>query len=117
MKSRDRAYIAGFFDGEGHIGFRKTHHGKKSGLRLYPQVVIGQKDPTILYWIQEVTGFGTVYHSPSASVARWQLYAQRDVYVFITLIYPYVKCPRRRRALRDARKLLANRGFDRDVGV
>jgi len=95
LTDTDRAYIAGFFDGEGSISLSPKQ----------AQVRIPQKDPTILEEIQELTAMGTLYYDKpngGSIISTWVVYRQSDVVRFIRLIYPYVRCPTRRRKLRMA---------------
>jgi len=89
----DRAYIAGFFDGEGCI-------------RIRPQdqrvvVAIGQKDPTTLYWIQQLIGCGHVRFNRGASEAGvWYLNIgdRHEVLHFIQVVYKHSQLKRRQLA-------------------
>lgn len=59
-----RAYIAGIVDGEGHLAISKGPARKKNGERSPYYLCyckIGSTDPNLLIWIQEVTGYGTIY--------------------------------------------------------
>ena len=54
----DIAWAAGFFDAEGCTSV------KRSNGHLYPQIVIGQKDPTILrLWLKRMNRPGKVYQT------------------------------------------------------
>jgi hypothetical protein len=81
-----RAYIAGVFDGEGCITFRKDSHGR-------PRISIGQKDPEVLLWIQETLGFGHVrsYQPSQSSNLQWRfdLANGDDCLRFIEVVYKY----------------------------
>ena len=64
----DRAYIAGLFDGEGSIHFKrgiekkKKHKGKgyrtSNSLRLSMEITM--TDESVLMWVHEVLGVGTL---------------------------------------------------------
>ena len=64
----DRAYIAGLFDGEGSIHFKrgvekkKKHKGKgyrtSNSLRLSMEITM--TDQSVLTWVHEVLGVGTL---------------------------------------------------------
>ena len=64
----DRAYIAGLFDGEGSIHFKrgvekkKKHKGKgyriSNSLRLSMEITM--TDESVLQWVHEVLGVGTL---------------------------------------------------------
>ena len=68
----DRAYIAGLFDGEGSIHFKrgiekkKKHKGKghrlSNSLRLSMEITM--TDQSVLIWVHEVLGVGTLTKKP-----------------------------------------------------
>ena len=68
----DRAYIAGLFDGEGSIHFKrgvekkKKHKGKgyriSNSLRLSMEITM--TDESVLQWVHEVLGVGTLNKKP-----------------------------------------------------
>ena len=69
----DRAYIAGLFDGEGSIHFKrgiekkKKHRGKpgyrlSNSLRLSMEITM--TDESVLLWVHEVLGVGTLNKKP-----------------------------------------------------
>ena len=68
----DRAYIAGLFDGEGSIHFKrgpekkKKHKGEghriSNSLRLNMEITM--TDKSVLVWVHEVLGCGTVTRKP-----------------------------------------------------
>ena len=69
----DKAYIAGLFDGEGSIHMRrgiekkKKHRGKpgyrlSNNLRLSMEITM--TDKSVLVWVHEVLGCGTLTDKP-----------------------------------------------------
>ena len=68
----DRAYIAGLFDGEGSIHFKrgpekkKKHNGNgyriSNSLRLSMEITM--KDQSVLAWDHEILGVGTLTDKP-----------------------------------------------------
>ena len=68
----DRAYIAGLFDGEGSVHFKrgiekkKKHKGKgyrtSNSLRLSMEITM--TDESVLRWVHEVLGVGTLNKKP-----------------------------------------------------
>jgi len=69
---------------------------------------IGQKDPTILYYIQEALGMGNVYARQQKGSTFYSLviYRKSDMSRFIRLIYPHVRGPQKRKKLREAHRIL-----------
>ena len=57
----DRAYLAGFFDGDGCINISKSHPKHSKSPRHVLQVVVAQSDELFLNHWAEKTGIGTVY--------------------------------------------------------
>ena len=69
----DRAYIAGLFDGEGSIHFKrgiekKKKHKGKPGYRLSNSLRLSMEitmtDKSVLVWVHEVLGVGTLCDKP-----------------------------------------------------
>ena len=105
----DRAYIAGLFDGEGSIHFKrgiekkKKHRGKpgyrlSNSLRLSMEITM--TDKSVLLWVHEVLGCGTFNHKPRKGLRKdgtkylmqykWRC-TFRDAYQICRLIWPWSK--------------------------
>ena len=102
----DRAYIAGLFDGEGSIHFKrgierkKKHKGK--GYRLSNSMRISMEitmtDRSVLMWVHEVLGVGTLRKKPRKGKRvdgtpylmqyKWRC-TFRDAYYVCCLIWPW----------------------------
>ena len=103
----DKAYIAGLFDGEGSIHFKrgpekkKKHKGKpgyrwSNSLRLSMEITM--TDPSVLRWVHEVLGVGTLNKKPRKGLRkdgtkylmqyRWRA-TFRDAYYVCCLIWPW----------------------------
>ena len=102
----DRAYIAGLFDGEGSIHFKrgvekkKKHTGKghrlSNSLRLSMEITM--TDESVLTWVHEVLGVGTLNKKPRKGKRkdgtkylmqyRWRC-TFRDAYYVCKLLWPY----------------------------
>lgn len=82
----ERAYIAGFFDGEGHVGIRHQTLSKTSIVR----VDIGQKRPAVLYWIAEYFP-AKIHHDTKTDMYRWQISGSTPVKCFLRLVQPYLR--------------------------
>ena len=102
----DRAYIAGLFDGEGSIHFKrgiekkKKHKGK--GYRLSNSMRISMEitmtDKSVLIWLHEVLGVGTLRPkhvkgkrkdgTPYLKQYKWRC-TFRDAYQVCLLIWPF----------------------------
>lgn len=77
----DRAYAAGFFDGEGHVNFRPYIH-----------VQIGQKDDRPLKWLQSAFE-GNIYvykNEQNKGFSQWSIVGTR-AQVFLMQIQPYLR--------------------------
>ena len=103
----DKAYIAGLFDGEGSIHFKrgpekkKKHKGKgyriSNSLRLSMEITM--TDQSVLLWVHEVLGVGTLNKKPRKGKRkdgtkylmqyRWRC-TFRDCLQVCKLLWPHV---------------------------
>ena len=106
MKETDVAYIAGLFDGEGSINITRRLEKKKkhkgSGYRVSNSMRISMEismtDQSVLIWLHEVLGVGTVNRKPKKGLRkdgtkylmqyRWRC-TFRDAYRVCCLIWPF----------------------------
>ena len=99
MKNTSVAYIAGLFDGEGSISYkqymRKRPHNKKAYPTWSIRMEIAMTDKSVLIWINEVLGVGTVnpkrYKTPYTVgwKKQWRWRCQhRDAYFVARLLWP-----------------------------
>ena len=62
----EKAYIAGLFDGEGSIHFKRSPEKKRSGtyncMRISMEITM--TDKSVLMWVHEVLGCGTFTKKP-----------------------------------------------------
>jgi len=98
MRDTDIAYIAGLFDGEGSIDFkrRKEKRGKYTTNAMQITMRIEMTDQSILKWIHATLKLGTVRkrnRSPSVKKHwkdRWVYTLRfRQAYQVCCLIWPY----------------------------
>ena len=103
----DIAYIAGLFDGEGSIHFKrapekkKKHRGKpgyrwSNSLRLSMEITM--TDQSVLMWVHEILGCGTLTKKPRKGRRvdgtkylmqyRWRC-TFRDAYFVCLLLWPF----------------------------
>jgi hypothetical protein len=109
----DRAYIAGLFDGEGSIYFakraemKKKHKGKGYRISLSQRISmeITMTDESVIRWVHEVLGRGTVVRKPRKGLRKdgtkylmqWKWRCTfRDAYYVCKLLWPWahVKMPK-----------------------
>ena len=106
MKESDISYIAGLFDGEGSIYYKKAPEKKKKhkgpGYRESQSWRINMEvtmtDPMVINWLKETLKVGTVTKKPRKGRRkdgtkylmqyRWRC-VFRDAYYVCCLIYPY----------------------------
>ena len=100
MRDTDIAYLAGLFDGEGSIQYKKKPEKKKSGTydcwRI--SMEISMTDQSVLRWITEVLGCGTFTKKPRKGKRkdgtkylmqyRWRC-TFRDAFYVCCLFFPY----------------------------
>ena len=106
MDKNNLAYIAGLFDGEGSINItrrperKKKHKGKgyRISNSMRSSMEIAMTDKSVLIWLHEVLGVGTVTDKPRKGLRkngtkylmqyRWRC-TFRDAYYVCCLIWPY----------------------------
>ena len=102
----DKAYIAGLFDGEGSVFFKratekkKKHNGKgyRTSQSMRINMEITMTDRSVLLWLHEVLGVGTLTNKPRKGRRvdgtkylmqyRWRC-TFRDAYYVCCLIWPW----------------------------
>ena len=100
MNDTDVAYIAGLFDGEGCVSYkqymRKRPHNKKAYPTWQIRLEIAMTDKSILIWVNEILGVGTVgekryktkYTKGWKKQWRWRC-SHRDAFKVCCLLFPY----------------------------
>jgi|TARA_R100001163_G_C4921030_1_gene101244 hypothetical protein len=106
MKESEISYIAGLFDGEGSIYYKKAKEKKKKhtgkGYRVANSWRISMEvtmtDPMVINWLRETLKVGVVSKKPRKGLRkdgtkylmqyRWRC-TFRDAYFVCCLIYPY----------------------------
>ena len=68
MKETDAAYIAGLFDGEGHVIYKQYPKQRKGQKKAYPTwkitLEMNMTEESIIRWVHECLGVGTVCKKP-----------------------------------------------------
>ena len=131
INDTDKAYIAGLFDGEGTIHFRRGPEKKKKhkgeGYRISNSMRISMEiamtDRSVLIWLHEVLGVGTVIKKPRKGLRkngtkylmqyRWRC-TFRDAYYVCLLIWPWshTKLPKIQQIIEHYSKQKLNKGAD-----
>jgi len=100
VNDTDVAYIAGLFDGEGCVSYkqymRKRPHNKKPYPTWQIRLEIAMTDKSILIWVNEMLGVGTVgekryktkYTKGWKKQWRWRC-SHRDAFKVCCLLFPY----------------------------
>jgi len=104
MNPEEAAYIAGLFDGEGTITYKKYFERKKKGNKVNRyncwriSMEIAMTDKSVLIWLHQTLGVGTltskkvngkrVDGTPYLKQWRWRC-TFRDAYYVCLLIWPY----------------------------
>ncbi len=106
ISQSDIAYIAGLFDGEGSIYFakriekKKKHKGKgyRESLSQRISMEITMTDESVIRWVHEVLGVGTVVKKPRKGLRKdgtkylmqykWRC-TFRQAYYVCCLLWPY----------------------------
>jgi len=104
MNPEEAAYIAGLFDGEGTVTYKKYFERKKKGNKVNRyncwriSMEVAMTDKSVLIWLHQTLGVGTltskkvngkrVDGSPYLKQWRWRC-TFRDAYYVCLLIWPY----------------------------
>ena len=94
MTEAEAAYIAGLFDGEGTITYKKYKEKKRNGIydcwRISMEMAM--TDRSVLVWLTEVLGCGTLNKKPRKNghkmQYRWRC-VFRDCFHVCCLLFPY----------------------------
>ena len=100
MTSEEAAYIAGLFDGEGCVSYKQYMRKRPHNIKPYPtwqiRLEIAMTDKSILVWVMEVLGVGTVTEKKYKTAytvgwkKQWRWRCQlRDAYYVCLLLQPY----------------------------
>jgi hypothetical protein len=101
VSETDIAYIAGLFDGEGHIQYKQYMRKKSHNRKAYPtwsiRMEMAMTDESVLRYVHEVLGVGTVnvkrYKTEKTKhyKKQWRWKCQfRDAYLVARLFWPYI---------------------------
>lgn len=97
LTESDKAYIAGFFDGEGCIGY---YDAAKSYMNrpayFHASASVCNTDPRVICWMQNITGIGRsniirFKDGKRRTAYQWQIGSVTDVTTFLNAIRPYLK--------------------------
>ena len=93
LREADIGYMAGLFDGEGSITYKKYKEKKKTGTYDCWRIVmeISMTDKSVLVWFHEMLGCGTLRKKPRPGHKmqwRWRC-SFRDAYYVARLFWPY----------------------------
>ena len=93
LREADIGYIAGLFDGEGSITYKKYKEKKKTGTYDCWRIVMemSMTDKSVLVWFHEMLGCGTLRKKPRPGHKmqwRWRC-SFRDAYYVARLFWPY----------------------------
>ena len=93
LREADIGYMAGLFDGEGSITYKKYKEKKKTGTYDCWRIVMemSMTDKSVLVWFHEMLGCGTLRKTPRPGHKmqwRWRC-SFRDAYYVARLFWPY----------------------------
>ena len=104
MNPEEAAYIAGLFDGEGTITYKKYPERKKKGNKVNTyncwriSMEVAMTDQSVLIWLHKVLGVGTLASKKvngkrvdgTSYLKQWRWRCTfRDAYYVCLLIWPY----------------------------
>lgn len=93
----DIAWCAGFFDGEGHVSYRRGYPSKSTNKvtgTLHASVPQASENIEVLEYFQSVVGFGKIkgpYKMPSGKDQHRLLYGVNEVMNLFIILKPYLK--------------------------
>ena len=112
ISDTDKAYLAGLFDGEGSVHFKRAPEKKRSGtyncMRISMEITM--TDQSVIRWVHEILGCGTFSKKPRKGKRkdgtkylmqyRWRC-TFRDAYYVCALIWPFAhtKLPKIQRVI------------------
>lgn len=104
MQERDRAWLAGLFEGEGSWAIQRIGPGSRYKREYrYPRAVISSCDLDVLVRARTIVGGGTIQRKPRYSEKHSPAFdlvmaSRRDFSRLVVLILPFL-CQRRRSRL------------------
>ena len=102
MRESEIAYLAGLFDGEGHIQYKQYNRKRSHNKKAYPtwsiRMEMSMTDESVIRWFHEKAGCGTVgkrkFKKPYAKTWkqqwRWRC-CSRDAWYVSNLLWSYAK--------------------------
>ena len=101
MKESDIAYIAGLFDGEGHVTYKQYMRKRTKKEKAYPtwtiQLEVSMTEEDIIKWIHETLAVGSFAKKPPGKRQmgkkmqyRWRC-SHRDAFNVCRLFWPHSK--------------------------
>ncbi len=114
MKATEKAYIAGFLDGDGSIHIRlKPNKTYRFGFQIAPSIVFYQssKESFILDYFKKILGVGYIRERKDG-IHEYIIGDSESMLYFINNIFPYLKIKRRQaelfKKIISARKSIKN---------
>lgn len=90
----DRAWAAGFFDGEGCFRANRGPLTRAGVHRYYPRATLSQKWPALVHRFRDIVGVGTINYSParptSSQAYIWQCSHQAELARVVELLWPWL---------------------------
>jgi len=91
-----RAYLAGFFDGEGSFSIiRRLDKRSPAGYGYQPYVEVGSTNEAIIKWLHTFIGKGFTFWRPRKENAKdafsLQITGMETIIDFISTLYPYLR--------------------------
>ena len=101
MKISDAAYIAGLFDGEGSVEYKKRKQQKKGNKKPYDfwsiRCEMSMTDQGVMEWFHETIGFGSLKKreakkSWTGKKPQWRWRCSfRDALIFAKIVWPFAQ--------------------------
>ena len=91
----DRAWAAGFFDGEGCTSILSVQRDRNKYLRMS----VSQKTPELLEKFQRIVGCGKIYAAKKREIHNWNCYVETDCDHVLETLWPYLGDVKKAQAL------------------
>ncbi len=96
LSETQKAYIAGFIDGEGCITISRNKSKSKAWeFDFHPRILVTNSDIDVIFFLHDLTGIGCVYRYEKAwqskwkPIHRWQI-STNEAINLINAIMPYL---------------------------
>ena len=124
LTETQKAYIAGFMDGEGTITISKARNKAKTAhikeFNLRPFIILGNSNKEVVEWLCDTTGLGMIYGGGKpfkkhwSVIWRWQV-TSNQARELLNDILPYLIVKKEEAELALSLPIMISRKFDQSI--